>query len=388
MKKLLFIPLLFLAGPSHAVVLKYIQLSSATTGVNIQPGTSNYWSWTASGTIQTFNTSTMTVINSTQTGNQFLSGTTRRGTVTDFSTVTYQGAVSNGTRVDNSTAAHTGGHTYTSWTQYSASSTVTGSTIGYSAAVISGTKFDNSTTTYIGASVGGTITNNSTTTYVGASIGGTLTNNSTTTYTGGQNFRNGVNVSTTPTNDGTVFGVFGTSIVVNNLVSVSTAPGKSAAFQINASSIATNAPTYLFGTSTNDNAPTGYFGEYVSSTTAGVTHNFPTSGNYGDWASITLTPGDWDLTICWTVNAGGATVTEVTTGISVTTGNSSTGLTDGVNRFSADKGPVSGSTNENGCIANYRQSISASTTFYAKYESTYSVSTPKIGGRFTARRMR
>jgi hypothetical protein len=141
--------------------------------------------------------------------------------------------------------------------------------------------------------------------------------------------------------------------------------------------------TNIRGTTTNDSAASGFVGEVVSSVVSNV--SFPTSGQWGDVTSIALTAGDWDITYVAAPDKNGATVTVVVEyGISTTSGNSSSGLTYGSNYltaawFNSDAG---------GCIANFRASISASTTYYAKVKTTYSVATPRTSARLYARRIR
>lgn len=402
MKKRMIL-LLFLIGlfkSAHAFTpVRQVQIS--TGGLTQQGGYYNVFGGTitniankdqiSTGTF-TVNGGTVSWINSVSTGTRFDRSTTtfqggyfsgvrndnstttfvgsgQAGTVTDTSTRTFQGGTFSGTRNDTSTTTFLGGYS-------------------------SGVRNDNSTTTFIGGVQQGTKTDIATTTFQGnwthsgSAINGTTTDNSTTTITGQHFFRNGVNVSTSPGNNTTVFGVFTSSVVITSpLVNIATASNRGVSLQVGASSVSINTPAFILGVTTNQDARAGDYGEYMSSQTVGTTHNFPASGNYGDVVSLTLTPGDWDITLCETSN-GGSSNTEVTHGISTTSGNSSSGLVDGVNRISAQAPPVSGSTNQNGCIANYRQIIAASTTFYWKYEATYGGTVPKTGGILSARRRR
>lgn len=125
-------------------------------------------------------------------------------------------------------------------------------------------------------------------------------------------------------------------------------------------------------------------GEYVSSTTV-ANPNFPSTGNWGDLLSISLTAGDWDITATFDAFANGATVTDALIGLSQTSGNSTTGLNAGDNRF-ATAGPTS-NNHVSLYVPNYRLATSASTTVYLKYSADFSVATPKIqGARISARR--
>lgn len=151
---------------------------------------------------------------------------------------------------------------------------------------------------------------------------------------------------------------------------------------------ARNKTTNLRGTSTNDSASTGYLGEYVSSTTVNQT-NCPSSGSYGDAASISLTAGDWDVSTVIVYIQNGATWTASLTGISSTSGNSGTGLTQPENLVvqawtSSSTTPEQSETS----IPRYRVSINSTTTYYAKVRSTYSAGQPKFLAFMSARRVR
>ncbi len=156
---------------------------------------------------------------------------------------------------------------------------------------------------------------------------------STQTFTGGNAFKNGISVSTLPWN--------------------------SAIFSVAASSITLAAPAYIQGTITNDSAPAGYVGEYVSSTTVN-NQKFAGTDTYWDFVSIPLTPGDWDITIQCFYAAGSATVTEVTIGVGTVAGNSGTGLSDASNQTEL---ALAAATRTSGGSLQVRKSIAVSTTF-------------------------
>lgn len=145
-------------------------------------------------------------------------------------------------------------------------------------------------------------------------------------------------------------------------------------------------PQVVKGTATNDAAATGLVGEYVESVVSAV--SFPTSTEYGDLTSISLTAGDWDVSLVALSDANGATVTSWAIGISTTTGNATTGLVGGSNWLVAVNPPVAGSYNAAESIPNYRMSLSGTTTVYAKFSGDYSVATPNGSGRLSARRVR
>jgi hypothetical protein len=143
--------------------------------------------------------------------------------------------------------------------------------------------------------------------------------------------------------------------------------------------------TDSLGVATNSNASAGYVGEYIESV-VGLT-NFPATTNYGDLTSISLTAGDWDVTAVMTAIINAATFNgALAMGISVTSGNSTTGLVDGSNR--AWILAPTAVTDSTGCIPAYRISIASTTTVYLKFRAGFSAGTPRAQGRLSARRVR
>lgn len=140
------------------------------------------------------------------------------------------------------------------------------------------------------------------------------------------------------------------------------------------------------GTVTNDSAPSGFIGEVIS-TSVTTSTSFPSSGAYGDLASKTFTAGDWLMTACiWTIPNGG-TISDISWGISTTSGNSSAGLVPGDNQFDSILPPTS-TADQGGCLSNYHLQLSAATTVYFKYEADYAVAAPKARGRMNGVRIR
>lgn len=100
---------------------------------------------------------------------------------------------------------------------------------------------------------------------------------------------------------------------------------------------------------------------------------------YYDLGSITLTPGDWDLSLSFITQTNGASTSSTNwfVGISDTTGNSFPGEVTGINCVS----------NSVGAIMNYRAVVTVNTTYYFKYKnSSYTGGPPSIRGRLSARR--
>jgi hypothetical protein len=143
------------------------------------------------------------------------------------------------------------------------------------------------------------------------------------------------------------------------------------------------------GTQINDSAAAGNVGEYIESVTNG---NCAATGVIFDATSISLTPGDWDVTGVIYYTPNGATFpsfADFILGISQTSGNSSTGLVNGSNVINVTAPGLSTFTQMTVVVPSYRQSLSATTTIYLKgLIATYSGATPTYSCRISARRMR
>jgi len=334
--KLFLFFLLLIPGIAKAETVKYIQLSSRTTP-SIQAGTTSYWYWVASGTVNTLIASSFTVTHSSQTGFQTMLGSSKTGTSFDFSTTTYQNGRIAGT-VNNI------------------------STMTFQDGEFSGTRNDNSTITYIGANFGGTKSDTSTTTFNSATFNGLINDKSTTTYTGRHTFQNGVAVST--------FGSVGALLDVGvSSVTVGIA----------------GAPGAIFGTNTNNDAATGYYGEFISSKTA-ASVAFTTTGQYFDPVSVSLTAGDWSCTSQIYATSNGATVTQIYAAATVTPGNSAVGFLLGDNQMLCLP-PTSGSDANCG-VNDVRFSVAVSTTVYGKTRANYSAAIPNCQIRLSCKRSR
>lgn len=164
--------------------------------------------------------------------------------------------------------------------------------------------------------------------------------------------------------------------------------GTSSWTQVKTGVLTSTGVTTIKGSATNDSASAGNVGELLSSV---VSNQSPvTTDVYYDVTSISLTAGDWDVTVLCTANANSATWSAVIIGISSTSGNSATGLTNGdssVNAFWASSSttplqvPIA--------VANLRVSLASTTTYYFKARVTFTVNTPTIAGaRLSARRLR
>ena len=140
----------------------------------------------------------------------------------------------------------------------------------------------------------------------------------------------------------------------------------------------------ILGTTTNNNASAGNVGEFVESSASG---NFPATGITGDATSISLTAGDWDISLAFSnPNAGTASTSYALMGISTHSGNSQTGL--GVLPSTMYWVPQIG-VETSVTIARFRASISGTTTYYAKmFNNAYTGTAPTYRCTLNARRMR
>ena len=145
--------------------------------------------------------------------------------------------------------------------------------------------------------------------------------------------------------------------------------------------------TGIVGTTTNNSAQAGSVGQYVESVVASVA--YPATGDWGDATSISLTAGDWDVSISSIADSNSSTWSFAAVGISVTAGNFDTGLVFGSN-WVRGAYPSSSTTPLNYplTIPTYRQSLAGTTTIYMKIKATYSAGSPLIHGRISARRVR
>lgn len=129
----------------------------------------------------------------------------------------------------------------------------------------------------------------------------------------------------------------------------------------------------------------GNVGEIISAVVTTST-NFPTSGQFGDLTSISLTAGVWLISLQMAQQQNGATVATVNLGVSTTSGNSGSGLSDG-NNYIGFAAYNSASGEGSASIPFYAVTPSSTTTYYLKFIASYTVATPQAVGRITALRI-
>lgn len=141
----------------------------------------------------------------------------------------------------------------------------------------------------------------------------------------------------------------------------------------------------IVGTTTNNSAAAGSIGEYVESIVGPVA--FPATGTWGDLTSISLTAGDWDVDVTIVGSANGAAMTANGgyVGVSITSGNSGTGLVSGDSQM--DIVPFTATLNGIAKLTK-RYSLSGTTTVYLKYLWQGTGGPPNAWGKLSARRRR
>ncbi|MBI5689243.1 MAG: hypothetical protein HZC55_04040 [Verrucomicrobia bacterium] len=149
------------------------------------------------------------------------------------------------------------------------------------------------------------------------------------------------------------------------------------------SALFSSAGSRILGTTSNDNAPTGWPGEYISSTLAFASRITLTTGTAANITSISLTAGDWDVDGVVSIGGTGATMSYIAGGSSTT----SAGLIE--HQFTQiHLNTVSASVTSKTPIPMHRYSVSSTTTVYLVIECGFSAGTIEAYGRIRARRAR
>jgi len=143
----------------------------------------------------------------------------------------------------------------------------------------------------------------------------------------------------------------------------------------------------IVGTTTNDAAAAGCVGEYVSSSVApGSAVTVTTTATALDITTISLTAGDWLVSINGAIQSAGSVTTRAFVWIGTTAGNSAAEAN--ANTF-ADFNyalPVNGTLP---CaVPSYRMSLASTTTVRFKAQATFAGTQPTVSGRISATRVR
>jgi hypothetical protein len=137
------------------------------------------------------------------------------------------------------------------------------------------------------------------------------------------------------------------------------------------------------GTNTNDSAPTGYIGEYLSTTGSSGSLTTAVSANA---ASISLTAGEWDLFGFAFYSGGGTTnANNASTSLSTVSATQSGGL-DRSNVWRDAGGVVDPFLQHP--VGPFRVQLTTTTTYYLVASMTFTGTAPAAAGLLRARRMR
>jgi hypothetical protein len=129
--------------------------------------------------------------------------------------------------------------------------------------------------------------------------------------------------------------------------------------------------------------PVGLYVETVSSagTAAGTTITWT------DFVTISLSPGDWDVTGTVLLDGNGAAVTNTAAmAVSLFSGATTTDHVLG-NNYLTFAIAVALGVSRSATVSNYRLVVTAQTTVYLKSFVNYSLGTPLLYGRLSARRV-
>lgn len=156
------------------------------------------------------------------------------------------------------------------------------------------------------------------------------------------------------------------------------------------SGILTNCSLLPHGTVTNDNAPSGNVGEYVTSSIASVSAISLTNSTAANVTSISLTAGDWDVN--GNVIFGGGATTSVTNLFS-SVSNTTASINTAADRFGQLNQTSAGTffANSNNAVSPTpvcRISLASTTTIFLVAQAFFTVSTCTAYGFIGARRAR
>lgn len=141
----------------------------------------------------------------------------------------------------------------------------------------------------------------------------------------------------------------------------------------------------IVGTTTNNNADAGSYGEYMADTVVAATSG-ATTGTAQNVTSLALTAGDWDVSGNITFNYNAATTVSVLVGSSSLTSNTD-GAVSAQTRVWFNPGVVPQTTTYLP-IPTQRYSVASTTNVYLVATASFAVNTLGIGGTIRARRVR
>ena len=199
-------------------------------------------------------------------------------------------------------------------------------------------------------------------------------------------FNGSVTLNTTTTMNGVM--TFNTTTTFNGPATHNTTTTFNGPVTFN-STTTFNTATAFKGVVDGSSGAAGYIGEYRYAEEQSVT-SAPATGDYKDLTLLSLTAGDWDISIQGYATANGATWTGARVGIGANAGNSGADVISGIN---SSNGIWTSTANMVTTyplyVVPYRWSLNAGSTAYLKIRATYSAGgPPQFVGRISARRMR
>lgn len=123
-------------------------------------------------------------------------------------------------------------------------------------------------------------------------------------------------------------------------------------------------------------------GVYLSSVTA--SSNTAASTTYGNHGTITLTPGDWDVTGVCDIALNGSVTTAISVAVSANSGNTTTDQVSGDNQLTFL--PPTAAADVSAAIPAWRKAVASNTAVFIKVKATFSPGTPQAACRISARR--
>ena len=368
MRRLLFVPLLFIAISSHATnpIIGYVQISTGATqsgGFNVQ-----------SGTITTnLNLSYVT-------GTQYLMST--NGNVTGTSVNPAGAFIANQNTLQAGATFYVSSGTVQSFT----ASTATVTTLSTSSGTVGNLTVSTET---VGAS---TISTATVTTLTASS--GTVLNLTSSTGTIRNLTASAATVTTLTASSGTVANLYSSTATIGSLtVSTITANNQTIVISTN---VAFSSGTYgIVGVTDGSSAAAGNVGEYVRSYGSGTS---AVNGQFVNITSIALSAGDWDVSGNGLLYSNGGTILPLEVlAISLYSGDTRTDHVQGDNTTNWAATGYTTSVTLGGTIPSYRVLVTPAMVaansgspvpVYLKGVCAYSGASPTYYGRISARRIR
>jgi hypothetical protein len=143
------------------------------------------------------------------------------------------------------------------------------------------------------------------------------------------------------------------------------------------------------GTTTNDNASAGFYGEVINSSILIASEVTLTTATTANVTSISLTAGDWEVYGNVTYDFNGTTATKINAAISTTSATLPTSATaGGISKFNVTTTTLTDTAAFDTPLSGVRMSLSGTTTVYLVARAIFSAGTTKAYGFIEARRMR